>query len=278
MGITVPLFSGLALKFGSALNSGGPYPTARLQKGLLLSDGSQNLVEEAVGFGVPILKRGLQAIFPGDVMLTSRTSGSTQEVTANFKMDLVERIAKPGTRTEKSRLIYAIKNILAGLIRRYPLVRSPLTALSNMLRATLGWQTIYDDAGFSATIELHYSIQPHTGNIMVEVHPADGQIKDVTEVVIMNEQGGNYFDCYQDSSGLSLRGNEIGCWDEVTAEEASFISTVNKLAFSLKQVNGAKLYRGRELVGTRLAWSGFGYSFPPATQRFRFELNIKRLA
>ena len=278
MEITVPLFSGLALKFGSALNSGGPYPTARLQKGLLLTDGGLELVEEAVGFGVPILKRGLQTIFPGDLVLTSSTSGSTQDVTADFKMNLVERIAKPGSRTEKSRLIYAIKNSLAGLILRYPLVRSPLTALSNILRTTLGWETIYDAAGFSAIIQLHYSIQPETGRIKVEVHPPDGQLNDVTEVVVMNEQGGNYFDCYQDSSGLSLRGSEIGCWDEVTAEEASFISSANKLAFALKQVSGAKLYRGRELVGTRLAWSGFGYSFPPTTGKFCFELNIKRLA
>jgi hypothetical protein len=277
MEIILPIAFNLTLKITSGPYNGDLFPTARLQKGLILLDDGLELVEEAVGFGVPILKRGLQSIFPSDVVLSSRTTDSSLEVTANFKMDLEERIARPGSRTEKSRLIYAIKNRLADLIRRVPVLRSPLTALSNILRTTLGWETIYDHAGFSTTIQLHYSIQPQTGNIKVEVRPPDAQLSDITEVVIMNEQGGNYFDHYQDSSGLSLHGSEIGCWDEVTAKEASFISSAHKLAFALKQVNGATLYRGRELVGTRLAWSGFGYSFPPANGRFNFELNIKRL-
>ncbi len=278
MKIDLPLTGGCALQIASGTNRGAPYPTARIQKGLVLYFNGEDLSEEAVGFGVPILKRGLQSIFPGDVVISSGTTDSSQEVTANFKMDLEERIARPGSRTEKSRLIYAIKNRLAALIRQAPVLRSPLTALSNILRTTLGWETIYDDAGFSTTIQLHYSIQPQTGNIKVELQPPDGQLSGITEVVIMNEQGGNCFDHYQDSSGLSLHGSEIGCWDEVTAKEASFISSAHKLAFALKQVNGATLYRGRELVGTRLAWSGFGYSFPPTKGRFNFELIIKRLS
>ena len=66
----------------------------------------------------------------------------------------------------------------------------------------------------------------------------------ITEVVVMNEQGAHHFDLYRDSSGTLLRGKEIGCWDEVTAERASFISETHRLAFTLQQVKGARLFGG----------------------------------
>ena len=100
----------------------------------------------------------------------------------------------------------------------------------------------------------------------------------ITEVVVMNEQGAHYFDRYLDSAGTSLQGREIGCWDEVTAEDACFLCTTHQVVFKLGQVKGARLFRGRELVGSRLAWAGFGYSFPPSIKRFVYELGIERFA
>jgi hypothetical protein len=84
----------------------------------------------------------------------------------------------------------------------------------------------------------------------------------------MNEQGARYFDEFRDSDGTVQSGNKIGCWDQVHASEANFISREQRISFSLPQVVGAKLFRGRELLGTRLAWSGFGYSFSPHTGGF----------
>ena len=73
-------------------------------------------------------------------------------------------------------------------------------------------------------------------------------------------------------------GKEIGCWDEITAQEASFISSSHAVAFTLNQVSGAKLYRGRELIGSRLSWSGFGYSIPAQFEHFRYQVKIGRIA
>ena len=83
----------------------------------------------------------------------------------------------------------------------------------------------------------------------------------------MNEQGARCFDRYEDSDGAVLRGAGIGTWDEVGADRASFVSTGHRVAFSLAQAPGARLYRGRELVGARLSWAGFGYSLPPTRAR-----------
>ena len=114
----------------------------------------------------------------------------------------------------------------------------------------------------SAYVDISYTIDGPSGMLNITVDTTDLPQDGVTEVVVMNEQGARHFDQYCDASGNLLRGKEIGCWDEVTAEWASFVSVSHGLAFTLRQLNGAKLFRGRELIGSRLAWSGFGYSFP----------------
>ncbi|HEX7619799.1 MAG TPA: hypothetical protein VF359_01215 [Anaerolineales bacterium] len=277
MEINIPLFHGISLKIGEPLSDRMDYPTVRLQRGFLLLDQGQDLAEEAVGFGVPVLKRGMQTIFPGDVALSWLQKGSTWEVTAQFKLNLLEKISRGGNETVGNKPFYAAKNFLSAIIRRFPFLRSQLTTLSNMLRQVFNWKTTYADGGISAGVQVNYIIEEKTGKTMVDVDvshlPAD-----ITEVVVMNEQGAHAFDRYLDSSGNTLQGDEIGCWDEVNADEAGFESSSRQVAFRLGRVKGARLFRGRELIGSRLAWAGFGYSFPPSIQRLRYEMKIERVA
>jgi hypothetical protein len=275
--ITIPIFAGLSLKLSDLASSGKEYPTARLQKGFLLLLDGQELAEEGVGFGVPVLKRGIQTIFPGHIELTTRNTGSIQEVTAKFRMNLEEKMARPGFGSVKSTRLYTIKNSLAALIRRIPRLRGLLTTASNALRRLFGWETTFEEAGFCTNVDIIYTIDSRSGIINIEVDTTDLPMDGITEVVVMNEQGARHFDLYRDASGTLLRGKEIGCWDEVTAEWASFISETHRLAFTLRQLNGARLFRGRELIGSRLAWSGFGYSFPPTIERISYEVRIERL-
>ena len=67
--------------------AGTSYPTRRLQKGLLLYAGEQELAEEGVGLGVPILKRGAQTVFPGSVRLWSGASGSADSDRVRNELD-----------------------------------------------------------------------------------------------------------------------------------------------------------------------------------------------
>jgi hypothetical protein len=276
MGMEIPLFQGLSLKINDASPSGGNgYPTAHLQKGLLLLDQGQELAEEAVGFGVPVLKRGLQAIFPGGVTLTGQVKDSIWEITARFRLNLVEKISRGGEKDMENRLLYFLKNLSAAMIRSMPVLRGSLTVLSNWLRRMFHWETAYATTGFSTELIVNYRIQPETGMVNVEI---DASIlpPEITEVALMNEQGARTFDRYQDSSGISLQGGEIGCWDEVKASEAWFESTSRGIAFRLGQVKGTRLYCGRELVGARLAWAGFGYSFKPSIQGFSYAIKVEK--
>ena len=293
MNLVVPLGDGLTLAIADRHDEavahrhdeattdrghGAPrYPTGSLQRGLLLFDHGLGLAEEGVGFGVPILKRGIETVFPGSVELSCERSGTRLRLTAAFEMDLVERLARPGAGSVSSRSLYAVKNSLAALHRRSPALRGALTATSNAVRRSFGWVTTYERVTSAGTLPLTYTVSEGEGDVAVTLDLCDLRRDVVTEVVVMNEQGARHFDRYVDESGVSLRGAEIGTWDEVGAARASFVSVAHRVAFSLGQAEGARLHRGRELIGGRVAWSGFGYSVSPALSTFRYELEVARV-
>jgi len=277
MEMNIPLAPGVELKIADRLEEQSGYATSSLPKGFLLVSEGLELAEEAVGFGFPVVKLGLQALFPGRIELAVEQHGPIWTVQAVYTLNLVEKLHRPGIGSLKIGLVYNLKNSLAALIRHIPSLRGLLTAMSSGLRRAFGWETIYENAGYHTTIKMIHTIQEETGKIKVEVDTT-GLPGGITEVVVMNEQGAHYFDRYLDSSGVSLQGKEIGCWDVVTAEDACFISTTRQVAFKLAQVKGARLFRGRELVSSRLAWAGFGYSFPPSIKSFVYELGVKRHA
>ena len=259
-----------------------PYPTRRLQRGLLLYDGEQELAEEGVGLGVPILKRGAQTIFPGAVRLRSAASGAdpVREIAATYRLDLVERLAGArggggGGGGVRPRALYAAKDSLAALHRRVPALRRPLTAVSSAGRRVLGWSTTYEPSAFRADVPVTFTFREGGRAVVVTADLTGLAEAGFTEAVLMNELGAHEFDLYEDADGVSLRGETIGTWDVVTAARARFVSTRRGVAFSLAQTPDATLRRGRELVGSRLAWAGFGLSVRPSREPFSYEVHIE---
>jgi hypothetical protein len=275
--VNIPLPNGLSLEITDQASGREDYPTRRLQKGLLLIDRGQELGEEGVGFGVPILKRGVRTIFPGRMKLVCHREGQAWRVSTSFEMNLVERLDGPSGERLKSQALYIAKDHLAALHRRLPPLRSALNATSAALRRTFGWVTTFEEAGDCTTVQVTYAVHSEEGRIGITLEIPDLSEDGVTEVVVMNEQGGRRFDRYRDSDRVTLQGRAIGTWDEVLADRADFVSSSHRVAFSLGQVEGAKLHRGRELIGSRLAWSGFGYAFPPTLRRFRYDLHVTRM-
>jgi hypothetical protein len=273
----VPLFEDVFLKLTPDSSSGKQYPTAGIRKGLLLCKNGNELSEEAVGFGVPVVKRGLETVFPGKVELAFPRGSSRDEILVTFSMNLVERLAAPDRRTVQNKKLYAVKNNLAALYRRFPVLRPALTAASSGLRRFFHWETEYEKSDFCATLPVRYRTRGEEGRIAMEFDLSDLQRIGVTEVAVMNEQGAHFFNRYRDSDGADLSGRGIGGWDAVAAEQASFLCEAHKLAFTLRQAAGARLFRGMELVGSRLAWSGFGYVVSPAEKIFHCEARVEKI-
>ena len=276
-GTKISLAQGLSLKLGKPVESAQPYATSRLQWGLLLLDGDTLLSEEAVGFGVPVIKRGLQAIFPGEAVFDIQEDKSCTFIQARFRLNLVERFSRRKDGTVGSPLFYSMKDLFAAAIRRIPASRAVLTTASSWLRQVFGWETLYTDAGYESEITVNYSVKPAEGKIVFETDCSNLR-SDITEVVMMHEQGAHNFDHYQDSSGVMLIGDHIGPWEEVHAAEAWFTSSTSKIMFKVGKVPGMRLFRGRELIGTRLAWAGFGYSFHPSNRNSRHEITVIKRA
>jgi hypothetical protein len=276
MKLIIPMEAGLALTIMNSIENPSGFPTARLQKGLLLLDHGEELAEEGVGFGVPVIMRGLKAIFPGDIQLEIFEEGRLKVVRAIYILNLEERIGKPAQKEIEIKLLYAVKNHLAELIRKFPSLRGLLTSSSNLLRKVFKWETLYEQSEFSYEVSITYMINQQAGIIDVVLEKGDTDKSSITEIVVMNEQGARAFDHFIDTSGNMKRGIEIGCWDKVDAEEASFVSPSHEVAFSLEQVEGAKLYRGREIIEPRLSWAGFGYSLPGSLDHFQYQLKIGR--
>ncbi len=269
----LPLFDDVSLKFASDPKSGGEYPTARLQKGWLLCKAGVELSEEAVGFGVPILNCGETTIFPGSVELEVRRLPGGSEILAEYRLDLEERIAGNGPRITRGDFALGLKNKFSLIYKNSPCLRPAITALSSGLRRLFRLRTEYETSRMAAYVLVRYQGGGERGVMRVEtdlMRIPDG----ITEAVLMNEQGGRHFNRYRDSGGTELKGGSIGGWDAVRADEASFLSDRQRLSFTLKRIPGARLFRGRELVGRRLAWSGFGYVFPPELRTFDFEIRV----
>jgi hypothetical protein len=311
--LSAPLFGDLSLTITDRAPSAGArdgrYPAARLQRGLLLVCPGRDLAEEGVGFGVPVLKRGAQTVFAGAMELgqggapggeaAPGRNGADWQATAIFEMNLVERLAtrrsggpgpggdpsgggaglggEPGDGPSgpRSRSFYAVRDALAALHRRVPPLRGLLTATSNAVRRGFGLVTTFEETTTVATLGVTYEVRSDHGLVHVTVDltglPADG----LSEVVVMNELGARCFDQYRDSDGILLRGAAIGTWTRVNAKKVSLLCGAAGVAFSLGQAPGACLYRGWELVGSRLAWAGFGYTVQRGVESFGYDVSIE---
>jgi hypothetical protein len=277
MEAAVPLTEGFALRISDETRLDGRYPTRRLQKGLVLLHEGRELADEGVGFGVPVVKRGVQTIFPGGITLATRRDGTAWLVTAAFEMNLVERLTSARGARVRPRWLYAARDSLAALHRRAPALRGLLTATSVSLRRTFGWVTAFEECASAGIVRVTYAVHPEEGVIDVTVDAAGLRTEGITEVVLMNELGAHSFGNYTDSDGVALHGDEIGTWNTVTAARASFISESHHVAFSLGQAENATLKRGSELVGARLAWAGFGYCLPATVKGFAYRVSIERV-
>ena len=251
--------------------AGSDYASCRIQKGLSLSFGDIDLAEEGTGFGVPVLKFGHKAIFPGCARITKNIEKDKTSLTIDYDLNLWERMAVKGKKIN-SRTFYEMKGFLSSLHRECPHLRKILTHASSIARRTFGIVTRFEEIPSRGIVQVLYIIR--AGNIHISVDTSRVKKYNCTGIMLMNEQGANYFDKYRDSSGLSLKGNAIGTWDETFADEASFEDTSHRLEFTLQKVAGARLFRGRELVPGRLAWSGLAYSIPPDTPNFSYNIRM----
>jgi hypothetical protein len=232
------------------------YPTSKIEKGLVISLKGEDLCEEGVGFGVPVLKFGDDAAFPGSSKSSSWKKGDLAVVKVDYDINLMSRLAL-GDRLIKTDLLCRAKGRVDRLHRDRPSLRCSISLGSALFRRGLSVETRLVQTGSVGRAQVVYTIsQEGLIDVLVRCWPkAEG----CTEMAVMNEQGAESFDRYIDSEGMDLSGEEIGSWERTGADWGEFIDTGHGLSFRLWKTEGANLFRGREAIPGRLAWAGLAH-------------------
>jgi hypothetical protein len=138
---------------------------------------------------------------------------------------------------------------------------------------------------FKFGIKPSFKKSPHKGTVIVTYVMDKNRIQvklnfsqldqaNLAKVFILNEQGAHFFRTYSDSKGLKLVDEEIGAWDNVTAQSAKIANDQNKIGFSVKTKEGSMLRRGRELMKGSLDWIGLDYELEPEYCHFEYEIEL----
>jgi hypothetical protein len=268
----IPLkgLEGILLK--TAIPVSGVYPSSRISKGLVLAREDEDLSEEGVGFGLPVFKFEEETVFPGYCRWRVRREEEFAVVEAGYEMNLVGRMTKGGRKIDR-RVVYRIRGYLSSVHRKHPKLRAGFMSASEALRRMFLLEDIFEEIPSAGRVELLYRIEGCSIRVSLRARKTEGR----PEVIFMNEQGGSYFDAYRDSDGLCLEGNAIGSWDEIRADEASFLNRKHRIAFTLGKTGGVRMFRGRERTAQRLNWAGIACLWPPGSDRFEYSIHLSRI-
>ena len=245
--------------------------TAPLHKGLVLMVDNQEVIEEGMGFGVPIAKYEDKTYFSSSADVSIQKSQSVYHLKKNYVLDTISR-KKFWRSTYIDDNVYSLaRKTFAKLYLKHKHA-SPLFNNVMMLRNMAKIKTEFQKVNPKGTITVNYEIQPSIINVSVDF--SDLNLDGCEELLVLNEQGSNVFDKYFDSSGLQLSGSQIGGWDPVIANQASLLSCKKQVAFCLQKNRKAMLFRGWENTRRRFSWAGLNYSLNPSYRFFDYSIGF----
>lgn len=272
--VTIRLANGLCLLFIKPGLAPWEYPSCRIQKGLIIASGSRELGEEGTGLGLPLVRYGNEAIFPGDASVSTERDGDQVGIRVSYNLNLILRRSLRSGRTIESPLFYRIDEFFSRLHRQHPLSRNILTLASYPIKLFYGMNNGFRKIESFGSVIVKYDVFVGDGVIHTSLDISGLKRDGCTEIIVANEQGANHFDLYRDSDGLFLRGKEIGSWNETLADTAFLVGSRDGISFSIDKIGGARLFRGRELALNRLAWAGLNYVLPGHTANFAYDIKV----
>ncbi len=243
--------------------------TAQLQKGLVLMLDGRELIEEGIGFGVPVVKYGDKTYFSSSARVSTGIIGGTSLIRKVYLIDTISR-------KKLWRARYIDDNLYSRWRKTFEksyLKHKQFTVFFNRimeLREIAKIRTEFVKVNPRGTIIVHYQCQPTA--IKVNVNFKDLTLQGCEELLVLNEQGSTFFAQYTDSGGARLLGSKIGAWDKVYAERATLQN--DEVAFILRNVYGASLFRGWERTRKRFSWAGLSYSLSPSNRTFTYTINL----
>ncbi len=245
--------------------------TGALQKGLVLLLDGVELIEEGVGFGVPVVKYDDKTFFSSTAEVSVREIGSDLILTKVFSLDTVS-LKKFGNATYIDDAVYSP---LRKTFERLYLKHKKLMPLFNKVmefRDLANIKTEFMKVKPRGKVTITYHCQPTCIDIGVDFSKI--VLDKCSEVLVLNEQGSSFFRKYVDSNGLSLLDHKIGAWETVTADRASLQEIQGKVSFCIDNSGGVRLFRGWEHTRKRFSWVGLSYSMRPNNRTFNYSIGL----
>jgi hypothetical protein len=242
---------------------------AALQKGLLLVADGNELVGEGVGFGVPVVKYGDKTFFSGTAETSVQKDGDHPAITKSFFLDTVSKKRFRHGPFINDRLY---KSIHSSFEKAYLACKGCRPAFDKImeLRNALTIHTQFVKVEPRGKVDVRYRVLSDL--IEVEVDFTNLNRRGIKELLVLNEQGSTFFTEYFDTAGQRLLGRDVGAWEQLEADEASFSNDERTISFTLKNIDGAKLFRGWEHVNGRFCWAGLSYSLEPNAHSFGYPI------
>ena len=268
--ITVQVTDRLSARF-----YGDSYPhcmeTAALQKGLVLMLDGEELIEEGLGFGAPVVKYLDKTYFSSLAEISMNKNPSSTTLSKRYIMDTVSK-------KKFWRATYIDDSVYSSLRKTFEkayLSKKELSPFFNAvmeLRQIAKIKTEFIRVKPRGAITVTYEINPQLVNVNVDF--SDLSMSACEEILVLNEQGATAFERYVDSRKLRLFGRGIGAWDSVTADWASLFNVAGRFSFSLQRIQGAALFRGWERTRNRFSWAGLSYSMAPGKERLNYSIRL----
>jgi hypothetical protein len=269
--IEVPLAGGLSVRLYRDCRP-SCLETGTLQKGLVLLLDGKELIEEGVGFGVPIVKYEDKTFFSSTADVSIKKIGSAYTLTKVYRLDTVS-LKKFGQTSYIDDSVYTpFRKTFQNLYLRH----RKLTPLFNKLmelRDIANIKTEFVTVNPRGTVTVTYHCEPNGINVHADFSKV--ALKKCLEILVLNEQGSSFFQKYVDSNGLSLFGNKIGAWQTVTASKASLQSACGQVSFCIQNAEGAAIFRGWERTRKRFSWAGLSYSLRPNNGVFAYSIGLR---
>ncbi len=245
--------------------------TGVLQKGLVLLLDENELIEEGMGFGVPVVKYKDKTFFSSKAEVLIKENGYDSILTKVFTLDTVS-LKKFGSATYIDDALYSpLRKTFQSLYLKH----KKLTPLFNKVmefRDLANIKTEFVKVNPRGKVVVTYRCQPNA--LLINADFSKVALNKCCEALMLNEQGSSFFQRYRDSNGLNLFAHEIGAWETVTADHASLQSVNGQICFHLQNGGGARLFRGWEHTRKRFSWAGLSYSMRPNNGTFNYSIGL----
>jgi hypothetical protein len=132
-------------------------------------------------------------------------------------------------------------------------------------RTVIGLKSHYRRTKSLGFVDVTY--RPNHDRLRVEV---DATRLDAQKFLIANELNGQLFERFIMDDSVHI--TKIPPWLEVSGNSAKLVAPSLGIGFRVNQVDGCRLFVGREVLGGRLNWAGFSYMPDRDLNSFNYEV------